>query len=322
MSEDKHAENVSGFKTLVEFVSTLDEQYKPPEEELKIDSLKALLTNSQKALDSANSKLSEYNIALKHQNNQLYDETKGLVKIAEDVSKYVKSVFGQDSRQFKHINELKFADPGKITSFRKILNSVIKTFRNHPEMSLLIIPFSGAALFIYKFQNQENFFSGDPQNWGQFADYFNWVTGVINTILLYSLTMFANKLQKTNSDRELAIQTHGLEKQLKFELYKDFLIKLEDYINKYITDNSSNDEKIKENATFHIRFIQTLAQSAKENFSGLIDNPDFFSLCDTLNQNAAKLVSTPQNKENYLNLTKTVTKIKSALFKQVKIDSK
>jgi hypothetical protein len=83
-------------------------KHKPNEEDLKTDSL----TNTLNNLRTKNTAVINASVSLANQrinrNQILYNDVNGLVKIAQDVKTYVKSVFGPNSPQYKQISGLAF----------------------------------------------------------------------------------------------------------------------------------------------------------------------------------------------------------------------
>lgn len=82
--------------------------YNPNEEELKIESLKALKTDlntKNNAVLTATIQLSNARIA---RNNVLYKPSTGLVDVAAQAKLYMKSVFGASSPQYKQVSKLNF----------------------------------------------------------------------------------------------------------------------------------------------------------------------------------------------------------------------
>ncbi|MBL7729523.1 MAG: hypothetical protein JNM68_17635 [Dinghuibacter sp.] len=79
-------------------------QYKPNEPELNNDGV----ANMLKQYSEANSKVTRaYNAwagSRIHRDRQLYDPLTGMVAVAQDVKKYIKSVFGAGSAEFKQVN--------------------------------------------------------------------------------------------------------------------------------------------------------------------------------------------------------------------------
>jgi hypothetical protein len=109
-SQMSYDQRVESFDRLIK---VLEEQsgYTPNETELQTGTLNTNLTDMRakntavvnSGVDLSNSRLSR--------NDLLYADDKGLVKTAQDVKKYVKSVFGVTSPQFKQISGLKFTTP-------------------------------------------------------------------------------------------------------------------------------------------------------------------------------------------------------------------
>lgn len=82
--------------------------HNPNEDDLKTASLKNVLNdlrNKNTAVINANVSLANARI---NRNQIFYNNTNGLVKIAQDVKTYVKSVFGPNSPQYKQISGLAF----------------------------------------------------------------------------------------------------------------------------------------------------------------------------------------------------------------------
>ncbi len=83
-------------------------KHKPNEEDLKTDSL----NNTLNDLRTKNTAVVNSSVSLANQrisrNQILYDNDHGLVKIAQDVKTYIKSVFGPASPQYKQISGLAF----------------------------------------------------------------------------------------------------------------------------------------------------------------------------------------------------------------------
>lgn len=104
LSYDSRVENFDKLEKLI----AAQPQYSPNEMDLQKHTLKTLLADlrvKNDAVINAYVPLSSKRIA---RDAVLYNDTNGLVKIAGDVKRYVKSVFGSDDPQFKQINELKF----------------------------------------------------------------------------------------------------------------------------------------------------------------------------------------------------------------------
>lgn len=98
---------IDHFSKLLQTVSQTG-TYKPNEEELKVDTLKARIEN----LSSTNTLVADSYTAWSNsrieRNNTLYASLTGLVQTAQDVKKYIKSVFGASSQQFDQVSGLEF----------------------------------------------------------------------------------------------------------------------------------------------------------------------------------------------------------------------
>ena len=103
-SYDSLAEN---FAKLIELVGS-EATYTPNETELQIAALQTHRNNLNTRNTEVANAYTTYSNARIARNNTLYAPDSGLVDIAFDVKKYVKSVFGTASPQFKQINKLKF----------------------------------------------------------------------------------------------------------------------------------------------------------------------------------------------------------------------
>ena len=107
MSFDSRIENFDKFVKFIEAQPT----YKPNETDLNKTGLNSLLTDLREKNNSViNSYVSLSNRRIER-DEILYNEKTGLLKIAADVKKYVKSVFGTDAPQYKQISKLKFTRP-------------------------------------------------------------------------------------------------------------------------------------------------------------------------------------------------------------------
>lgn len=98
---------LQNFETLLHFVSGI-EIYNPNEEDLKITSLQALLTN----LRNLNSEAKEASIEVENarilRNIILKDPETGVIATSKDVKNYVMSLYGFDSNQYNQVKSLQF----------------------------------------------------------------------------------------------------------------------------------------------------------------------------------------------------------------------
>lgn len=107
MSYDNRVTNFSAFITLLESSGS----YSPNETALQTATLKTMLTDLQAkntAVVNASTAAKTSRIA---RDEVLYNDTNGIVTLANLVKKYVKSVFGADSPQYKQLTALKFKKP-------------------------------------------------------------------------------------------------------------------------------------------------------------------------------------------------------------------
>ncbi|MFA6925341.1 MAG: hypothetical protein WC223_13930 [Bacteroidales bacterium] len=100
-------DRIENFDKLIQFLSS-QTTYTPNEADLKITALTTLIAdmrNKNTAAINAYTPLSNTRIT---RNNIINTTGTGLVDIAEEVKKYVKSVFGATSPQYKQVSGLKF----------------------------------------------------------------------------------------------------------------------------------------------------------------------------------------------------------------------
>ncbi len=103
-SYDTLTENFSAFLNLVSSVPS----YIPNEADLTIAALTTYLGELQTANTNVTNKEVAYSNARISRNEVLYNEVTGLVTIAADIKKYVKSIFGATSPQYKQVSAIKF----------------------------------------------------------------------------------------------------------------------------------------------------------------------------------------------------------------------
>ena len=104
MSFDNRIENLD---KLIQLLASLT-GYTPNENDLKVTSLTALLADMRTKNTAAINAFTPLSNARIARNNILYATGTGLVDIAGEVKKYVKSVFGGTSPQYKQVSGLQF----------------------------------------------------------------------------------------------------------------------------------------------------------------------------------------------------------------------
>ena len=107
LSYDSLTEN---FAKLIDLI-TAESTYKPNEQELKIETLTTYLQELQKVNTNVVNANTAYSNALISRDKTLYAGNTGLVDTALNVKKYIISLFGATSPQYKQISKLEFKRP-------------------------------------------------------------------------------------------------------------------------------------------------------------------------------------------------------------------
>lgn len=109
-SQQSYDRLIDSYNKLIDLAGA-ESNYTPNEAELKVASLNSTLTNLKTANSNVISKYTEYSNARIERDNLLYNPNNGLVETALSVKKYVKSVFGASSPQYKQVSGIKFTRP-------------------------------------------------------------------------------------------------------------------------------------------------------------------------------------------------------------------
>lgn len=112
VSQQSYDALIDNFSKLIELVGT-EPTYTPNETDLQISTLQTTLGSLKATNTAVVNAYTGYSNARIARNNMLYAPTSGLVDIALEVKKYVKSVFGASSPQFKQVSKLEFKRPKK-----------------------------------------------------------------------------------------------------------------------------------------------------------------------------------------------------------------
>ncbi len=107
VSQQSYDSLVENFDKLIQLVSS-EPTYTPNETELQVSTLTTTLGNLKTTNTAVITSYTNYSNSRITRNSILYAATSGLVDIAGDVKKYVKSVFGATSPQFKQVSKLEF----------------------------------------------------------------------------------------------------------------------------------------------------------------------------------------------------------------------
>jgi len=108
-SQQSYDSIIDHFTKIIETVSQ-ESNYKPNETELKTVTLQAKLNNLKATNTALINGYTNWSNARINRNATLYNVLTGLVQTALDVKKYVKSVFGATSPQFKQVSGLEFTN--------------------------------------------------------------------------------------------------------------------------------------------------------------------------------------------------------------------
>jgi hypothetical protein len=98
---------INNFELLIETLKG-EPKYKPNETDLQVTTLEAHLANMRLKNSAAISATEPLSTARINRNNDLYNETTGLVTLAQEVKSYVKSVYGATHPKYKQISGIKF----------------------------------------------------------------------------------------------------------------------------------------------------------------------------------------------------------------------
>jgi hypothetical protein len=98
---------LENFSKLIQLL-TVEEKYNPEENDLTLAALTAFLDNMKTESNSAVNAVMLASDAINERNEILYNRETGLIKVAKDVKKYIKKIFGAKSIQYKLVRKLKF----------------------------------------------------------------------------------------------------------------------------------------------------------------------------------------------------------------------
>ena len=108
-SQQSYDSLIDHFTKMIEAVSQ-DANYKPNEADLKVAALQTKLDSLKTANTDLINGFTNWSNARINRNTTLYNPLTGLVQTALEVKKYVKSVFGATSPQFKQVSGLEFTN--------------------------------------------------------------------------------------------------------------------------------------------------------------------------------------------------------------------
>lgn len=109
-SRQSYTQMADNFGILMQLLATIP-TYTPNEDELKLTNLntyQASLVSSTQAVDQTDAEL---NTKLIERDQLLYSDGTGLYDIAQNVKKYVKSIYGASSPEYTTVSAIKFTSP-------------------------------------------------------------------------------------------------------------------------------------------------------------------------------------------------------------------
>ena len=106
-SQQSYDQQIEHFTKLIVLLEN-EIKYIPNEPELQVSSLKYKLANMKAANLSLNKAYVDLSNSRLNRNRLLYSKDTGLCKTAQEVKKYIKSVFGAISPQFKQVSKIIF----------------------------------------------------------------------------------------------------------------------------------------------------------------------------------------------------------------------
>ena len=107
VSQQSYDSLIDHLTKLIQLV-TSEALYTPNENDLKVTALNTTLTSLKTTNTAVINAETTYKNALLNRNNTLYAGNTGLVDLALEVKKYVKSVFGATSPQYKQVSSIAF----------------------------------------------------------------------------------------------------------------------------------------------------------------------------------------------------------------------
>lgn len=108
-SRQSYTQQADNFGILLQLLSTIP-TYNPNETDLQLASLNTYQTSLMSATQAVDQTEAELNNKFIERNEILYADGSGLYSIAQNVKKYVKSVYGANSPEFSNVSKIKFTD--------------------------------------------------------------------------------------------------------------------------------------------------------------------------------------------------------------------
>ena len=109
-SRQSYTQQAENFGILLQLLSTIP-AYNPNEDDLKLTNLETYKNSLVSSTQSVDQTEAELNNKLIERDNILYTEGTGLYSIAQNVKKYVKSIYGATSTEYANVSAIKFTSP-------------------------------------------------------------------------------------------------------------------------------------------------------------------------------------------------------------------
>lgn len=106
-SRQSYTQQAENFGILLQLLATIP-AYTPNEDDLKLNNLTSYHASLVSATQPVNQTEAELNIKLTERDQFLYAEETGLYTIAQNVKKYVKTIYGATSPEFETVSAIKF----------------------------------------------------------------------------------------------------------------------------------------------------------------------------------------------------------------------
>ena len=106
-SRQSYTQQADNFGILLQLLSTIT-NYNPNLEELKLENLTTYQASLMTVTQTVDQTEAELNAKFIERNNILYAEGTGLYSIAQNVKKYVKSIYGATSPEYSNVSKIKF----------------------------------------------------------------------------------------------------------------------------------------------------------------------------------------------------------------------
>ena len=109
-SRQSYTQQAENFGILLQLLATIP-AYTPNEEDLMLENLTTYHRSLVSTTQPVDQTEAELNVKLIERNQILYTEGTGLYDIAQNVKKYVKSIYGGTSPEYANVSSIKFTEP-------------------------------------------------------------------------------------------------------------------------------------------------------------------------------------------------------------------